>query len=198
MWTEQCAFLDFAEKIYSNTVKYCGLGRFGHGETATSGGCSEKFSGVRETKATICIDADLRCHLGANDVFSSCFYLHQARRNRNMISIAPKYANAERGVLNRVVGLVSRVMQQTDDLVIVLEYSGKDGSVTRRVLSPIRFVGTDRFLALCLSREEPRQFYLSHCHNVRVDLAANYTMPVELQSVPESSHLLQTAASLPL
>jgi predicted DNA-binding transcriptional regulator YafY len=74
-------------------------------------------------------------------------------------------------------------MQQSDDLVIVLEYSGKDGSITRRVVSPIRFVGADRFLALCLSREEPRQFYLSNCQNVRVDLAANYTMPVELLSL---------------
>jgi len=87
------------------------------------------------------------------------------------------------GVSNRIAALVSRVMQQSDDLVIVLEYSGKDGSITRRVVSPIRFVGSDRFLALCLSREEPRQFYLSNCRNVRVDLAANYTMPVELLSV---------------
>ena len=105
-----------------------------------------------------------------------------------MITTAPQNARTDRGVTDRVAGLVSRVMQQTDDLVIVLEYSGKDGSVTRRVLSPIRFVGADRFLALCLSREEPRQFYLSQCRNVRVDLAANYTMPVELQSVLESSH----------
>lgn len=71
-------------------------------------------------------------------------------------------------------------MKQSDDLVVVLEYSGKDGSITRRVVSPIRFVGDDRFLGLCLSREEPRQFYLRNCRNVRVDLAANYTMPVEL------------------
>ena len=90
---------------------------------------------------------------------------------------------ANRSVINRIAALVSRVMQQSDDLVIVLEYSGKDGSITRRVVSPIRFVGADRFLALCLSREEPRQFYLSNCRNVRVDLASNYTMPVELLSV---------------
>ena len=102
-----------------------------------------------------------------------------------MIMTAPQVAPRNRIVTERVAGLVSRVMQQTDDLVIVLEYSGKDGSVTRRVVSPIRFVGTDRFLALCLSREEPRQFYLNRCRNVRVDLAANYIMPVELQSLVE-------------
>ena len=119
-------------------------------------------------------------------VFISCFYSHQDQKEQNMITTAPQHTPSDRSVTNRVAGLVSRVMQQTDDLVIVLQYSGKDGSVTRRVLSPIRFVGTDRFLALCLSREEPRQFYLRQCRNVRVDLAANYTMPVELESVLES------------
>lgn len=98
-----------------------------------------------------------------------------------MIETAPHVVPPSRDVTNRIAGLVSRVMQQTDDLVIVLDYSGKDGSVTRRVVSPIRFVGADRFLALCLSREEPRQFYLSQCRNVRVDLAANYTMPVAIE-----------------
>jgi len=100
-----------------------------------------------------------------------------------MIATAPQLATADRTAIHRITGLVSRVMQQTDDLVIVLEYASKDGSVTRRVVSPIRFVGTDRFLALCLSREEPRQFYLSQCRSVRVDLAMNYTMPVQLESV---------------
>ena len=120
-------------------------------------------------------------------VFISCFYLHEGQKEQDMVTTAPQHTPMDRGVTNRVTGLVSRVMQQTDDLVIVLEYSGKDGSVKRRVLSPIRFVGTDRFLALCLSREEPRQFYLSQCRNVRVDLAANYIMPVALQSVLESN-----------
>lgn len=98
----------------------------------------------------------------------------------NMLSTAPTTAAVTLSVSLRTHALVSRVMQQSDDLVLVIEYVGKDGSATRRVVSPIRFVGPDRFLALCLSREEPRQFYLSQCRNIRVDLAANYTMPVEL------------------
>jgi len=84
---------------------------------------------------------------------------------------------------NRVSKLIERVMQQTDDLVLVLDYEGKDGSRTRRVVSPIRFVAHNRFLALCLSREEPRQFYLDRCSNVRVGLAGNYVMPVEIQTI---------------
>lgn len=83
----------------------------------------------------------------------------------------------------RIAKLIERVMQQTDDLVLVLDYEGKDGSRTRRVVSPIRFVAENRFLALCLSREEPRQFYLDRCSNVRVGLSGNYVMPVEIQSL---------------
>lgn len=79
-----------------------------------------------------------------------------------------------------VVGLVGRVMQQSDDLVVVFEYSAADGTTTRRVVSPIRFLDKNRFLGLCLSREEPRQFHISRCRNVRVDLAMNYVMPVEM------------------
>ncbi len=83
----------------------------------------------------------------------------------------------------RIAKLIERVMQQTDDLVLVLDYEGKDGSRTRRVVSPIRFVAENRFLALCLSREEPRQFYLDRCSNVRVGLSGNYVMPVEIQTL---------------
>jgi predicted DNA-binding transcriptional regulator YafY len=117
---------------------------------------------------------------------------HKERKpNPTMIltATAPKSISTtlqmDRKAAKRLEDLVARVMQQTDDLVIVFEYLGKDGSVTRRVVSPIRFVGTDRFLALCLSREEPRQFVLGQCRNVRVDLAARYTMPVALQSLSE-------------
>jgi hypothetical protein len=51
-------------------------------------------------------------------------------------------------------------MHQSDDLVVTLDYSDAHGVTTQRVVSPIRFLGNDRFLAFCLSREEPRQFYL--------------------------------------
>ncbi len=89
------------------------------------------------------------------------------------------YPKASDAKGSRTALLIRRVMQQIDDLVLVIDYRGKDGTVTRRVVSPIRFVAEDRFLALCLSREEPRQFYLDRCSNVRVDLANNYVMPVE-------------------
>jgi predicted DNA-binding transcriptional regulator YafY len=43
-----------------------------------------------------------------------------------------------------------------------------------------RVTGQDRFLALCLSREEPRQFCLDRCQNVRLARAAEFMMPVAL------------------
>jgi predicted DNA-binding transcriptional regulator YafY len=79
--------------------------------------------------------------------------------------------------------LITRVMQQSDELVLVIEYSGKNGQVTRRVVSPIRWSGKGMFLALCLSREEPRHFHVERCRSIRVDLAERYVMPVELEVI---------------
>ena len=76
--------------------------------------------------------------------------------------------------------LIFRAMHQSDDLVITFDYSDAKGATTHRVVSPIRFLGQDRFLALCLSREEPRQFYLERCRNVRLAPAAEFVMPVAL------------------
>jgi predicted DNA-binding transcriptional regulator YafY len=78
--------------------------------------------------------------------------------------------------------LIQRAIVQSDDYVILFDYVDAKGNATRRVVSPIRFVGSDRFLALCLSREEPRSFTLAHCRNVRIDRACNYLMPVEIST----------------
>ena len=75
---------------------------------------------------------------------------------------------------------IFRAMHQSDDLVVVFDYCDANGVSTRRVVSPIRFLGRDRFLGLCLSREEPRQFYLERCGNLRLDRAGNYLMPVAM------------------
>jgi len=80
--------------------------------------------------------------------------------------------------MNNLKSLLLRVMQQSDDLVIVFDYSDAKGLTSRRVVSPYRFLGETHFLGLCLTREEPRQFQVSRCQNVRVDLAMNYVMPV--------------------
>jgi predicted DNA-binding transcriptional regulator YafY len=83
--------------------------------------------------------------------------------------------------------LIQRALRQADDLVLVFDYCDSKGAVTRRVVSPVRFLAGGRFLALCLSREEPRQFYLSRCQNMQLDWAANFVMPVPLPSTIEAA-----------
>jgi len=78
--------------------------------------------------------------------------------------------------------LMERAMRQCDDLVVEFDYCDSKGAATHRVVSPIRFLGSNRLLGLCLSREEPRQFHLDRCSNVRIALAANFLMPVPLRS----------------
>lgn len=75
---------------------------------------------------------------------------------------------------------IYRAMQQPDDLVIEFDYCDSKGKTTHRTVSPIRFLGRDRFLALCLCREEPRQFYLDRCANVTLVAAADVLMPVAM------------------
>lgn len=79
--------------------------------------------------------------------------------------------------------LLYRAILQSDDLVVVFDYVDSKGNSTRRVVSPIRLLGDTHFLGLCLSREEPRQFQLSRCKNLKIDAASNYVMPVELVAV---------------
>jgi len=76
--------------------------------------------------------------------------------------------------------ILRRAMQQPDDLVVSLDYTDSRGNTSQRVVSPIRFLSQDRFLALCLCREEPRQFYLERCSNVLLGLACDFLMPVPI------------------
>lgn len=74
-------------------------------------------------------------------------------------------------------------MHNPDELVVEFNYRDRKGKWTRRIVSPIRFVGDGRFLALCLSREEPRQFVLDFCSNIKLKRACDYLMPVEMPQV---------------
>ncbi len=78
---------------------------------------------------------------------------------------------------------IQKSMQQYDDYVIEFEYKDSKGQRTRRIVSPIRFIGGNRFLALCLSREEPRQFNMERCGNVQLKPAWDYVMPVAMSAI---------------
>ena len=79
--------------------------------------------------------------------------------------------------------IIQKSINQWEELVIEFTYCDSKGNTTRRVVSPIRFTGSDRFLALCLSREEPRQFKLKRCENVQLKPAWDYVMPLPLETV---------------
>ena len=83
--------------------------------------------------------------------------------------------------------ILRRAMQDSDNYVIEMDYCDASGNRTRRVVSPIRFVGNYRFLGLCLCREAPRQFQLSRCENVRLIPAADVLMllPIETETSGE-------------
>jgi predicted DNA-binding transcriptional regulator YafY len=81
-----------------------------------------------------------------------------------------------------------RAMQDSDNYVIEMDYCDAKGKRTRRLVSPIRFVGAERFLGLCLCREAPRQFQLSRCENIQLKPASDVLMPVPLfeESAPST------------
>ena len=79
--------------------------------------------------------------------------------------------------------LISKAMQDPDNLVIELQYTDRKQQQTRRVVSPIKFVSADRFMALCLCREEPRVFSMNECRNVALKPAWDYLMPVEMEVI---------------
>ena len=73
---------------------------------------------------------------------------------------------------------IQKSMSSCDELVVEFRYRDAKGNATRRVVSPIRFLGQNRFLGLCLSREEPRQFCMDRCDSVELKPAWDYVMPV--------------------
>ena len=76
--------------------------------------------------------------------------------------------------------VLRQAMQNPEEWVVSLEYCDSKGVRTRRIVSPIRFLGGDRFLALCLCRAEPRQFYLDRCGDFHLQPAAEFVMPVAM------------------
>lgn len=78
--------------------------------------------------------------------------------------------------------ILRRAMIDSETYVIEMTYCDSKGNRTRRIVSPIRFVGGNRFLGLCLCREEPRQFYLDRCENARLIPAAEVIMPMPMQT----------------
>ena len=89
---------------------------------------------------------------------------------------------------------IQRAMLDSESFVIEMTYLDAKGRRTRRVVSPIRYVGRDRLLALCLCREEPRQFYLSRCQDIQLLPASDVIMPMPMRRTPVPSPEFASAA----
>lgn len=77
--------------------------------------------------------------------------------------------------------MLRQAMADSDNFVIEMEYDDAKGRRTKRVVSPIRFMGSYRFLGLCLCREQPRQFQLARCRNIRLIPAHEVSMPMAIE-----------------
>ncbi len=75
---------------------------------------------------------------------------------------------------------IQRAMSDPDHWVVEFKYRDAKGNLTQRTVSPIRFLTGDRMLALCLSRQEPRQFYLNRCESLKLKMACDVLMPVPI------------------
>lgn len=84
-----------------------------------------------------------------------------------------------------MIELIHQAIHNPDGVAVEMHYRDTSGQTTRRVVSPIRFVGETQFLALCLCREEPRRFTLSRCYAVKIVQASDVLMPVEIQEIRE-------------
>lgn len=82
-----------------------------------------------------------------------------------------------------VRGLISAAIEASDDLVVVITYRAANGKLTKRTVSPIRFEGPGRFVALCFGREGIRTFYLGRCVCVQVQAADEVLAPVDVREL---------------
>ena len=80
--------------------------------------------------------------------------------------------------MNRIL---RRAMLDSEHYVIEMDYVDAKGNRTHRIVSPIRFMGSYRFLGFCLSREQPRQFQLSRCKNISLVPADEVLAPVPIR-----------------
>lgn len=72
----------------------------------------------------------------------------------------------------------------SDQFVCVIRYRDERNRTTLRAVSPIRFLPCGEIInALCLGREEPRNFRLDRIESAYKIPSHEIQMPVEVQSV---------------
>jgi len=82
-------------------------------------------------------------------------------------------------------GLIARAMRDPDRVVLRVSYRAKNGEVTERLISPIRFNEAGNLLALCIGRGEVRQFVLSRLSDAVLVDASDVLMPSGVSKKPD-------------
>lgn len=78
---------------------------------------------------------------------------------------------------------INKAMLAPDDFVLEINYTDQREIVTKRTISPIKYLSDKSILALCLGRETPRRFDLSRISGMKLIDARTVLMPVEIQVV---------------
>lgn len=86
---------------------------------------------------------------------------------------------------DKIRGLITRAARESDRYVLEIQYEDRFKDVTTRTISPIRFVGRDAVLALCLSREDVRQFALSKIKSAKLKDASDALMPEPIERLAD-------------
>ena len=77
-------------------------------------------------------------------------------------------------------------LRDPDHFVLRITYKDREGTVTERMVSPIRMVDPRTMLALCLCRESPRRFDLDRCSDMELVAAHDVLMPCPIRTLAAS------------
>jgi predicted DNA-binding transcriptional regulator YafY len=81
---------------------------------------------------------------------------------------------------------LSRALRDPDHFVLRITYRDRGGTITERMVSPIRMVDSRTMLALCLCRESPRRFDLERCSDLELVEAHDVLMPCPIKTLAAS------------
>lgn len=78
-------------------------------------------------------------------------------------------------------GLLEAAMDAPDDLVAVVNYLSLSGELTRRTVSPVRYLTPHRLLVYCLGRCDLRSLHVNRIMDVRIKVAAEVMAPEQIE-----------------
>lgn len=79
--------------------------------------------------------------------------------------------------------IIDAAMRNPDEHSAEIEYRDQWGDCTKRIVSPIRWLGSRKaFLALCTGREEPRRFETHRVLSAKLISSADVMMPGNVEN----------------